>query len=117
MTRGIGFKPEFEVSVTVRKIPHEYARSVTDVFGGALEEINDLAKLSSGGAAGIEAALELSTKEMTFEEQKDAMFRLALEKTEGNIRAAAKLLAISERTMYRWVRSKGKQALQLGGVQ
>ena len=34
----------------------------------------------------------------------------AMETTNGNIRAAARLLGIVERTMYRWVNNKGKEA-------
>jgi len=110
MTKGISFKPEFEVSVTVRKVPHEFARSVTDVFGGALEEINDLAKISAGGH-GIDTVLALHAADLTFEEQKELIFKGAIERTNGNARAAAKLIGISERTMYRWLRGKGKEAI------
>lgn len=110
MTKGFGFKPELEISVTLRKIPIQYGTLITEVMGGALEEVKDLAQLSDPTTA-IDAAIEIGQKEMTLRDVRDAMVEKAMRSTDGNIPAAAKLLGVTQRTLYRWVNTKGKEAL------
>ena len=41
MRRGMTFRPELEMSVTVRKIPFEYGKMISETLGAALEEIKE----------------------------------------------------------------------------
>ena len=110
--RGVKFAPEIEVSLTVRRVPVEYAPDVSRILAGATEEVNDLARLTNPTAASIEAAIEIAQHQPTLSEQKDAIMAEALRRTGGNIRAAAALVSVSERTFYRWVQAKGKDTVQ-----
>jgi len=104
------FRPELEMSVTVRKIPFEYGKMISETLGAALEEIKDMARITDPLEA-VESSLEIGHRELNVAEAKDAMLRKALEKTNGHIPTAAKLAGVSPRMMYRWVRDKGKETL------
>ncbi len=100
MTRGY-FKPKIDITFTVRDITAEFAPDVGGVLGRAIAEINEMARLSQQV---VESAIGQITdgEEPKLQDMKDQVIAKALEKTKGNKTAAAKLLGISVRQIYRW---------------
>ncbi len=106
-----GFKPKFDITVTVRDVTHNYAHPVGIILGKAMGEIKELAQLSRP-REGVETAIELAQTEPSLEDMKHLMIKRAMEKTNGNKIAAAKLLGISPRMVYRWIGRIGEGAIE-----
>jgi len=101
-----GFKPKFDITLTVRDITHEFAPGVGRILGKCISEINEMARLSKED---IETQIALNKPEMTMHDLKDEAIERALEQVGGNKSAAAKLLGISTRAIYRWVEDKERR--------
>ncbi len=111
MTKGISFYPEFEMSITVRKIPDDHVRPIGQIFDKALAEVGDYAKATRGEALAIETQMDVAQPELTLDQMQDQVMAQALKKANGVKRAAAKLAGCSERQMYRWIIKQGEKAI------
>ena len=111
MTRGIGFRPEFEMSVTVKKIPDDHVRPVGRILDKALAEVGDYARITRGESLAIETQMDIAHPNLNLKEMENQWMEKALHEAGNNVEAAAKLLGKSTRTVYRWLRDKGKEAI------
>lgn len=111
MSRGAAFHPEFEMSITVKKLPDDHVRPVGQILDKALADVGEYARLTRGEAQAIEAQVEIAQPELTVKQMHDQTMAKALKVANGQKRAAAKLAGCSERQMHRWVAKKGEEAL------
>jgi len=111
MTRGIGFRPKFDISITVRDVPDDHARSVSKIFDNAILEVGDYARITRGESLAIETQMDIARPNLNLKEMEDQWMEKALHETGNNVAAAATKLGKSQRTVYRWLRDKGKEAI------
>jgi len=106
MTRGY-FKPKVDLQLTIRDITPEFIPDVGGVLGRALNEINEMARLSQQVVETAMAQIS-DGEEPKVQDMKNQLIWKALEKTKGNKTQAAKMLGISVRQIYRWVEKIGE---------
>ncbi len=111
MSRGAGFYPEFEMSITVKKLPDDHVRPVGQILDKALADVGEYARTTRGEAHAIEAQVDIAQPELSIKQMHDQTMAKALKEANGNKRAASKLLEISERTVDRWISRKGEEAI------
>ncbi len=110
MTRGIRLEPKIDITYTVRDLTLDSVPIFQEVLGRAFADVKKAIELRDPTTA-KETAIEIAEREPSFAEIKEEMVRRAMVKTDGNIRAAAKLLGVAERSMYRWLRDMGTEAI------
>ncbi len=110
MARGLRLEPKIDITFKVRDLTIETAPLVQEVFGKAFVEVKNAMRLNDPTRT-VDASVEIANPNPTMDEMKDAMYRRALRETNGEKRAAAKLLKVSERQVHRWIADKGEEAI------
>jgi len=110
LTRGIRLEPKIDVQYTVRDLTLDTAPIMEHAMGKAFKDVKRTLQLADPTVA-VEAAIELKEKEPSLDDMKRLMIGRAMEATGGNKIAAAKLLGISPRMVYRWIGKMGEEAI------
>jgi len=111
MPRGIGFRPKFDISITVRDVPDDHASPVGKIFDKAISEVGQYARLTRGESLEMEADITVAAPNLNVKDMRDQMVARAMHATNGDKEAAAKMCGISVRQIYRLLSIKGEETL------